>query len=323
MPRAAVLSIHARVDGTAARHVGGPVARAAVGAHGSAPTCVRGAETARCFRSGSCPPMTPRADAVAEDLASRLDVFLDGRRMDYGEAGRRARARTRTRCATPRPTGRVLIRWDGARQPTIWTVPPPAVGPDETPDSNSPVATCTCSDRPRRAGLRSMGRDRGRRAAAPPSTRSVGIADAGAHARRRCVDPDRGRGRRSARRSAPWRRLPGCYPAGTRTTSCRAPIGSCWSRIRIAALSSGPRESGRAPSSWAATSSGPGDGHRPTSASPHGDGSRGRSGRRWKRRLRRCRCPASRARCESGGTADGGGRYWIRTSDLTDVNRAL
>ena len=27
------------------------------------------------------------------------------------------------------PTGRVLIRWDGARQPTIWTVPRPEVDP--------------------------------------------------------------------------------------------------------------------------------------------------------------------------------------------------
>ena len=27
------------------------------------------------------------------------------------------------------PTGRVLMRWDGARQPTIWTVPPPAIDP--------------------------------------------------------------------------------------------------------------------------------------------------------------------------------------------------
>jgi hypothetical protein len=29
------------------------------------------------------------------------------------------------------PTGRVVIRWDGARQPTIWTVPPPAIDPAE------------------------------------------------------------------------------------------------------------------------------------------------------------------------------------------------
>jgi hypothetical protein len=27
------------------------------------------------------------------------------------------------------PTGTVLIRWDGARQPTVWTVLPPDVDP--------------------------------------------------------------------------------------------------------------------------------------------------------------------------------------------------
>ena len=29
------------------------------------------------------------------------------------------------------PTGRILIRWDGARQPTVWTAPPPAMDPVE------------------------------------------------------------------------------------------------------------------------------------------------------------------------------------------------
>ena len=29
------------------------------------------------------------------------------------------------------PTGRILIRWHGARQPTVWTVPPPVIDPVE------------------------------------------------------------------------------------------------------------------------------------------------------------------------------------------------
>jgi hypothetical protein len=29
------------------------------------------------------------------------------------------------------PTGTVVIRWDGARQPTVWNVPPPEVDPSE------------------------------------------------------------------------------------------------------------------------------------------------------------------------------------------------
>jgi hypothetical protein len=44
--------------------------------------------------------------------------------MSYGEAGRALGVHpNRLRYAAP--TGRVLLRWDGARQPTVWTVPAP------------------------------------------------------------------------------------------------------------------------------------------------------------------------------------------------------
>ena len=63
----------------------------------------------------------------AAELADRLDAFLGGRRL-------RCAGRTRAwvhpnllRYAAP--TGRVRIRWDGARRPTIWTVPPPDIDP--------------------------------------------------------------------------------------------------------------------------------------------------------------------------------------------------
>ena len=46
--------------------------------------------------------------------------------MTYGEAGRGLGVHpNRLRYAAP--TGTVLIRWDGARQPTVWTVPSPEV----------------------------------------------------------------------------------------------------------------------------------------------------------------------------------------------------
>ena len=67
---------------------------------------------------------------MAEDLASRLEAFLDGRRMGSDEAGDGLGEHPNAlRYAAT--TGRVLIRWDGARRPTIWTVPPPAVDPRE------------------------------------------------------------------------------------------------------------------------------------------------------------------------------------------------
>jgi Winged helix DNA-binding domain len=48
--------------------------------------------------------------------------------MTYGEAGE-ALGEPPNRLRYAAPTGTVLMRWDGARQPTIWTVPPPDVDP--------------------------------------------------------------------------------------------------------------------------------------------------------------------------------------------------
>lgn len=58
-------------------------------------------------------------------MADRLDAFLGGRRMGYGEAGEGLGLDNANRLRYAAPTGRVLIRWEGARQPTVWMVPPP------------------------------------------------------------------------------------------------------------------------------------------------------------------------------------------------------
>ena len=50
--------------------------------------------------------------------------------MTYGEAGR-GLGEHPNRLRYAAPTGTVLIRWDGARQPTVWTVPAPEVDPRE------------------------------------------------------------------------------------------------------------------------------------------------------------------------------------------------
>jgi hypothetical protein len=61
-------------------------------------------------------------------MAGRLDVFLAGRRVTYGEAGRSIGVHPNA-LRYGAPTGRILMRWEGARQPTVWTVPPPEVDP--------------------------------------------------------------------------------------------------------------------------------------------------------------------------------------------------
>jgi hypothetical protein len=50
--------------------------------------------------------------------------------MSYGEAGD-GLGEPSNRLRYAAPTGTVLIRWEGARQPTIWTVPQPDVTPAE------------------------------------------------------------------------------------------------------------------------------------------------------------------------------------------------
>lgn len=125
MPRAALLSIHARVEGTRPStwedaslvQLWGPRFSAYVVAARDFP-----------FFSLGRLPDDAKGRREAEDLAARLHAHLDGGRTTYGEAGE-ALGVPPNRLRYAAPTGRVLIRWDGARQPTIWTVPPPDVDP--------------------------------------------------------------------------------------------------------------------------------------------------------------------------------------------------
>jgi len=66
----------------------------------------------------------------AEDLAARLRAVLDGARMSYGEAGHALGVNPNSlRYAAA--TGTVLIRWEGARLPVVWTVPAPRLSPGD------------------------------------------------------------------------------------------------------------------------------------------------------------------------------------------------
>jgi hypothetical protein len=127
VPRAALLSIHARVEGTEPTTWEDPSLVQLWGPRFSA--YVVAARDLAVFSLGRLPD---EADArrIAEDLAARLHALLGGARMRYGEAGR-SLGEHPNRLRYAAPTGTVLIRWDGARQPTIWTVPPPQVDPGD------------------------------------------------------------------------------------------------------------------------------------------------------------------------------------------------
>ena len=121
MPRAALLSIHARVERTKPSswedsslvQIWGPRHHA----------YVIPARDIAVFTLGRLPDEAGPL-RIAEDLAARLHRHLRGARKAFGEAGK-AISGNPNRLRYAAPTGTVLIRWDGARQPTIWTVPRP------------------------------------------------------------------------------------------------------------------------------------------------------------------------------------------------------
>jgi len=75
-------------------------------------------------------PENARGRARAENTASRLHAFLNGRRMPFGQAGHGMGVPPNSlRYAAP--TGRILLRWEGAQQPVVWTGPAPGMHPQQ------------------------------------------------------------------------------------------------------------------------------------------------------------------------------------------------
>jgi len=127
MPRAALLSIHARVAGTGPAVWADPSLVQLWGPRFS--VFVVAARDLPVFSLGTLPD-DARGRQRAEDLAARLRELLGDARMNYEEAGNALGVHpNRLRYAAA--TGTVLIRWEGARRPVIWTVPRPEIDPAE------------------------------------------------------------------------------------------------------------------------------------------------------------------------------------------------
>jgi len=125
MPRAALLSIHARVAGTQPSDWEHPALVQVWGPHYS--VFVVPAQDVAVFTVALLPE-DGKGRRRAEDLAARLHEHLGGQRASANDAGR-ALGMHPNKFAYAAATGTVLIRWDGARRPDIWTVPRPATGP--------------------------------------------------------------------------------------------------------------------------------------------------------------------------------------------------
>jgi hypothetical protein len=127
MPRAALLSIHARVEGTQPTTWEDPSLVQVWGPRFQ--DYVIDGEDLAVFTLGRLPE-DEKGLKRANEAATRLHEFLEGRRMSYAAAGRGVGVNPNSlRYGTT--TGRILIRWEGARAPIVWTVPQPEMDPFE------------------------------------------------------------------------------------------------------------------------------------------------------------------------------------------------
>ncbi|HET9260157.1 MAG TPA: crosslink repair DNA glycosylase YcaQ family protein [Acidimicrobiia bacterium] len=125
MPRAAQLSIHARVSGIGPDAWQQPPLVQVWGLRYSAYVIAQ--RDLALFTIGRLSE-NPERRQRAEDTADRLEAALADERMDVRDAARLV-GLDPNKLRYAAPTGRFLIYWDGARQPLIWSVPAPDVDP--------------------------------------------------------------------------------------------------------------------------------------------------------------------------------------------------
>jgi hypothetical protein len=128
MPRAALLSIHARMAGTEPGTWEDPSLVQVWGPRFSAYLVAK--RDIAVFTLGRLPDQAGPLKRT-EDIAARLRTALAGSRMTQGAAARAMGVKPDNRLRYAAPTGTVVIRWDGSRQPDIWNVPAPKVEPQE------------------------------------------------------------------------------------------------------------------------------------------------------------------------------------------------
>jgi hypothetical protein len=127
MPKAALLSIHARVANTEATAWEDPSLVQLWGPRYS--TYVVAKRDLAIFSLGRLPE-DGNGRRVAEEVAGQLREVLGEARMTDREAAAPLGVNS-NRFRYAAPTGTVLIRWEGARAPVIWSVTAPDIDPAE------------------------------------------------------------------------------------------------------------------------------------------------------------------------------------------------
>jgi hypothetical protein len=124
MPRAALLSLHARVEAVEPSSWEHPSLAQLWGPRYS--TYVVPKRDFALFSLGRLPD-NAKGRKRAEEMAELLQSVLKDERVTDREAARALGVGNAIRYAGP--TGTVAIRWEGARAPTVWTVPAPEIHP--------------------------------------------------------------------------------------------------------------------------------------------------------------------------------------------------
>jgi DNA glycosylase AlkZ-like len=122
MPRAALLSLHARIHCVGPSTWEDPALAQLWGPRYS--TYVVPSRDFALFSLGRLPD-DDKGRRRAEAMAERMHAQLGGARMTDREVAGALGVGNAIRYATT--TGTIAIRWDGARAPTIWTVPAPRI----------------------------------------------------------------------------------------------------------------------------------------------------------------------------------------------------
>ena len=128
MPRAALLSIHARMAGTKPGSWEDPSLVQVWGPRFS--TYVVAKRDLAVFTLGRLPEEGAPLRR-AQDIAARLRAALAGKRLPQEAASRAVGKGHPNRLRYAAATGTVVIRWDGSRQPDVWNVPAPDMDPHE------------------------------------------------------------------------------------------------------------------------------------------------------------------------------------------------
>lgn len=128
MPRAALLSIHARMASTKPGSWEDPSLVQVWGPRFSSYVVAK--RDLAVFTLGRLPDESGQLKRI-QDIAARLQSALAGSRMKQSAAASVMGAKHPNELRYAAPTGTILIRWDGSHQPEIWNVPTPKMDPHE------------------------------------------------------------------------------------------------------------------------------------------------------------------------------------------------